>query len=629
MAATSREESYRDRRRSFEARASALEQKTHRISNLRGLAFATFAVAGLIAAFGDGGLIAATVSVAGLAAFILAVAVHVRVFADLDEARRWAQVNANAELRCGASWTTLPTTGHAYAADSHPYAEDLDLFGRGSLFQKIAVAHTRYGQDRLAEMLKVPAAPVEIRERQDAVRALSHELEWRQSLETHGIAASEGNSTQRSKRDGEESAPPDPEPFLRWVEAPPTLLGNRAVRAAAWALPSLTVAAAIAGALSLVPAVAWALPLAVQIALLLRLGQSLSDTFSAVSTSKGSFVRYGSMLEMVEAMSFESPRLIKLRAKLAEGGLRPSAAMRRFHRIMGWFELRHNGMVHPLPNIALLWDLHCVLALERWKSEVGTAARAWFDTVGELEALSSFAGLLYDEPEYCLAKVTEGPPRFVATGIGHPLIPGARRVANDVCLIGPGKALLVTGSNMSGKSTLLRAMGLAAVMAYAGAPVCAKHLELSEATIRTSIRVRDSLQAGVSHFYAEIEKLRLALDGVTADRPVFFLLDEILHGTNSTERQAGARWVLAELLRFGCIGAVSTHDTELCRLEGELMARVDQVHFQESTHEGRMSFDYVLRPGPVRAGNALRLMRLVGLEVPLPQEECPPGATSG
>jgi DNA mismatch repair ATPase MutS len=186
-----------------------------------------------------------------------------------------------------------------------------------------------------------------------------------------------------------------------------------------------------------------------------------------------------------------------------------------------------------------------------------------------------------------------------------------------VSLARPGSALLVTGSNMSGKSTLLRSLGVAAVLAFAGAPVCARRLRLSKLVIRSSVRVNDSLERGVSHFYAEVKKLKTALDATSDGRAVLFLLDEILHGTNSRERQIGARWILAELLKHGAIGAVSTHDEELCRLPPELMTRVELVHFRETVSDGAMTFDYRLREGPVKAGNALRVMRLAGLDVPL------------
>jgi len=263
------------------------------------------------------------------------------------------------------------------------------------------------------------------------------------------------------------------------------------------------------------------------------------------------------------------------------------------------------------------WDIHCVLRLEAWQRRAGRAARRWFAALGELEALSSLAGHASDEPAASFPRLAPDGPYFDAEALGHPLIAAADRVVNDVTLSTPGQALMVTGSNMSGKSTLLRAMGLAVVLAHAGGAVCARRLALRELGLGTSIRVSDSLADGVSHFYAEVRRLRDVVAAARGPRPLLFLLDEILHGTNSRERQIGARWVLAELLAAGASGAVSTHDMELMRLPAELSDRVEVVHFRESATEDRMTFDYRLRPGPVREGNALRLMRHVGLPVPL------------
>jgi len=206
--------------------------------------------------------------------------------------------------------------------------------------------------------------------------------------------------------------------------------------------------------------------------------------------------------------------------------------------------------------------------------------------------------------------------RFAAQGIAHPLLPAAVRVGNDVSLPGPGSALLVTGSNMSGKSTLLRSLGVAYALACSGGPVCATRLELGSLRLATSLRIRDSLEEGVSHFYAELHKLKAVLDATAEPVPVLFLLDEILHGTNSRERQIGARWIMAQLLQRGALGAVSTHDMELCRLTPELMSHVELVHLREDVKGQEMTFDYRLRQGPVSEGNALRLMRRIGLDVP-------------
>jgi DNA mismatch repair ATPase MutS len=323
------------------------------------------------------------------------------------------------------------------------------------------------------------------------------------------------------------------------------------------------------------------------------------------------------MLRLVEELKLDVPLLAELKARLLKSGSPPSAAMARLERVLGWFELRHNGLVYPFVNLLTLWDVHCTLALERWRETVRGTLPDWFEVLGEMEALSSLAGLAHDETDFTFPEVRVDGPLFVAEALAHPLIEAGRRVANDVSLETKGTALLVTGSNMSGKSTLLRAMGLSAVLAYAGGPACASRLRIAPMTIRTSVRVSDSLERGVSHFLAEVKKLSAVLEASQGEKPVFFLLDEVLHGTNSRERQIGARWLLSELLKRGAVGAVSTHDEELCRLTPELMNRVRLVHFRETVEDGKMTFDFRLREGPVKAGNALRVMHLAGLDVPL------------
>lgn len=612
-------EFYAERRRHFEQLGERLGRRSRLVSNLRGLSFGLTVIALLIAVFGGSGAMAGLVAAGAAVAFFVLVTVHPGVLDAEETARRWARVNFDAEARAAGSWLSLTEDGARYRDPSHPYAEDLDLFGRGSLFQRICVAHTRFGQDRLAEMLCSAAAPADIRARQRAVRALATELDLRQEFEAHALAVVERPTADSTadRRGAARREPPDPSPFLAWSEAPNALRNRTTLVWLARLLPPVTVGAVLAASFGALPAFVWAVPLASQILVNLSVAGISSRTFWAVSATQGAFLRYGAMLGLLENMKVSAPLLQSIQARLAEAGTSPSAAMRQFRRIVSWFDLRHNGLVHPFANALLMWDIHCVLALESWRNRAGNRIRAWFSAIGEVEALTSFAGLAHDEAGFCDPQIIEGEAHLHAVGLGHPLIVDAKRVDNDVGPLGPGSALLVTGSNMSGKSTLLRSIGLAAVMAQAGCPVCARRLTLSPLTVVTSVRVSDSLEAGVSRFYAEVAKLKRAVDTASGAVPLLFLLDEILHGTNSRERQIGARWVIGELLARGAVGAASTHDEALCRLTPDLQNRVTQVHFEESVSNEAMTFDYELRPGPVRSGNALRLMRTVGLDVPL------------
>jgi DNA mismatch repair ATPase MutS len=300
---------------------------------------------------------------------------------------------------------------------------------------------------------------------------------------------------------------------------------------------------------------------------------------------------------------------------------RASQAVVRLERIIGWAEVRYAGVVAFFANMFLLWDVFVTASLLRWRARDGASMRRFIDAMAQLEALASLGTFAAEHADFTYPEVDEAELRFVAEELCHPLIPASRRVGNDVALVRPGSALMITGSNMSGKSTLLRAMGVNAVLALAGAPVCARRLSMAVCRVRTSMRIKDSLEEGVSHFYAELERLKLVVDTVSSKQRVFFLLDEVLHGTNSRERIIGARAVVEKLLAEGAIGAISSHDLGLASLERESAGRVTNMHFQELVGEGKMVFDYKLKPGVVTSSNALRLMKLVGIDVELPEAD--------
>jgi DNA mismatch repair ATPase MutS len=278
--------------------------------------------------------------------------------------------------------------------------------------------------------------------------------------------------------------------------------------------------------------------------------------------------------------------------------------------------------LHAVFNILILWDLHWLFRLERWRSELGGRVRGWFESLAQLESLCSLAALAHDRPQFTFPDLAPIGPVFIAKGLGHPLLDNP--VRNDVDIPGPRHALIITGSNMSGKSTLLRSIGTNAVLALTGAPVCAQSLEVSELRVLTSMHVRDSLEHGVSHFYAEVQRIKAVLDAAAAaNGRALFLLDEILWGTNTRERQIASREVLRLLLKTGASGAVSTHDLSLASLEQELGSRVRNFHFKDQLVDGEMTFDYRLRDGVLDSTNALRLLRRMGIAI---EEKEPPSS---
>lgn len=541
-----------------------------------------------------------SVTLAATFAFVVLVFLHARVANRRDRLEAARRYNERGTDRLDGKWTAFEDDGARYLRDDHAYALDLDIFGKASVFQLLNDTRTRMGARRLATWLAAPAQDAAIGTRQQAVRELSEMHAWRESLAVAGAVASETS--------------PDPEPLLAWGERPPVLRAPVLARLGAWAGTLLLLGVALACAHPAIPGWVFLVPYSLNMIVTIALSRRLQPIIEAVSERSDDLERHGEMLELVEQQTFASDGLRALQDHLRASGKFASAEIRRLARIVSILDARRNGAFRALIGPALLWDLHCVFALERWQVRVGPGARGWLRALADVEALSSLATFGFEHPDFTYPTIEPGELHFDAEGLGHPLIREDVRVVNDVSLPGPGSVLLVTGSNMSGKSTLLRSVGVAAVLALAGAPVCARQLRLSGCTVRTSMRVSDSLKDGISRFYAELMKIKQVTQ--TAEQtPVLFLLDEILHGTNSRERHIGARSIIRTLIECGSTGAVSTHDLALASLADELPERVRLVHLQEQVIDGKMVFDYRLREGVVKSGNALRWMREVGLRV--------------
>jgi hypothetical protein len=461
-----RKQLYQSLAQKWAKEAERLGARSRLISNLRGLCFGSALIAAVAAIAGADAGLYVPIALALLAAFFGFVVAHGRVIDAFDLAERWVDVNRDAESRLEHRWDNLPDTGEGLASPEHVYAADLDVFGRGSLFQRLCVARTRFGRERLAELLLQPAELPEIARRQSAVRALGDQLELRQRFEAHALgmlrAGRKGTASARVR------SAPNPAPLLAWAESEPELLTDRLTVWGSRLLPPLTLAAFVARYAFGRPALPIAICVVLQLVVLVRSLRATQRAFRAVSVTEGAFLRYGTLLEIIEQHTTSDPLLVELKQRLDTQAGAPSLAMTRFRRLVGWFDLRHNPLVHPFVNLLLLWDVHCTLALERWQRATGKHLRDWFEVIGWFEALASLAAFAADEPGATYPELSPGPALFQAEGLCHPLIHADRRVANDVLLPAPGNALLVTGSNMSGKSTLLRAMGVSTVLALTG-----------------------------------------------------------------------------------------------------------------------------------------------------------------
>ncbi|MBM4379693.1 MAG: DNA mismatch repair protein MutS, partial [Deltaproteobacteria bacterium] len=523
---------------------------------------------------------------------------HGRLDARVLRARLLKAAAERGMARLDGRWHGFTRKGERFLSADHPYAPDLDLFGQGSLFQLLDETGTTAGEVRLAAWLSAPAEAAEVASRQEAVRELAPRLDFRQQLIAAGTEVTVAHM--------------DPGPLRAWASGPDLLRGIRWARWLPFVLPPVTLSLWALGRQGLVPAWLYGPLLLLQLGVAVATRRPLVALHAAISPGEQAFQRFGPLFAAVEAQAFEGARLRTLLQPLG-GTVRPSGALGRFGTLLSLAEVRRNQL-GPALNLLLLWDVAAGFALERWRAAHGPEVDRWFDALAELEALCSLAGLAHDRPDHAFPVLVPEGPCFEAEGLGHLLL--ERPVCNDVQLSGRGSAWVVTGSNMSGKTTLLRAVGLNAVLALAGGPVCAASLELSPLQVLTSMRVKDSLERGVSYFYAEVQRLKLLLDAAAA-RPGqgLFLLDEILLGTNARERQLASREVLKLLLSHGAVGGVSTHDLALATLSEEPGSRVRNVHFRDEVVNGQMTFDYRLRDGVVDTTNALRVMRLAGVPV--------------
>jgi hypothetical protein len=351
----------------------------------------------------DESLLGLGVGFAAVAAFMVLVAVHTRVLSAEDLAWRFWRVNENAAQRARDEWQTLPEDGAEFQSAEHPNSADLDVFGPRSLFQFINVAHTSYGQAALAGYLSGIDQREVIALRQEAVRELAGQLELRQQLEAYTLRS----ANPPGQRASQNTAALDLQQLIRWAESEPVLSPQTALRWAARILPVLTLAGFAASRFWELPALIWALPLAAQIAISFKCGPEAVRVFSAVSSSPGAFARLRPSLTLIEGADLKAPMLLKLGELLGKGDRSASHQMRRFERVLSWFELRHNGMIYPFINVLLLWDVQCVMALEKWQQEAGHALSPWLRALGQWEALSSLAGVAHDNPEFTFPEVVE------------------------------------------------------------------------------------------------------------------------------------------------------------------------------------------------------------------------------
>jgi hypothetical protein len=584
------------RRLEFLRTTQARYESQHRSLGIAKLALgaATLVVIGLA-------LVTKLISVLWVAGPLLAIvvlaAIHARVLKRCGRCSRTMAYYERALARMDSRWMGAGETGERFQNASHPYSRDLDLFGDGSLFQLLSTARTRAGQETLANWLLAPSSPEVVWRRQAAVAELRQRLDVREDL---AVLAEEARSLAPAEALAAwgEGEPLPASQSLRWVSAMLALLWT--VSLVAWIVWGLGYAALLISAINL----------SFYFGCRWRVGKIVS----AVESATSDLALLAGVLARLEGEEFTAPRLVELREALQSQGWPPSRWITRLSRLMEYLDSRRNMFVRTVDPF-VLWTLQCACAVETWRKRTGPAVRRWLATVGEFEVLSSLGGYAYEHPADVFPEFAEASPCFEAEGLAHPLLSDRDAVRNDLRFGRDLQVLIISGPNMAGKSTLVRAVGINAVLAQCGAPVRARRLRLSPLTVGASICVLDSLQGGISRFYAEIRRLKQIIDLTQGQLGVLFLLDEFLQGTNSHDRRLGAEAMVRSLVERGAIGLVTTHDLALAEIVERLGPRAANAHFEDRLEDGKLLFDYRLQPGVVRTSNALNLMRSIGLDV--------------
>ena len=551
--------------------------------------------------------IAAAVALIVTAALFLGlVALHSRTRADERRAKDLCKLNGLGVARVRRDWPSLPLPREITPLD-HPYASDLDVAGTtASLYRLLDVVSGSTGRPVLLRwLLEEPPSLEELGERQKAVAELATAVELREEL---AVLA----------RRGQDVAPEQLAAFFQWAESEPWLWTRPVLLWTARIIPLVTVAMAVLALFGRLPSTAPGLSIVVGLFVLARYRSAMTEQLANVFRRGTGLRSQRHMLDVLGASKFESPLLQREQSRAILG----TAGLRALERCLSLLE-GQGSLVHAVLAALVLWDVHALAWLDRWRIRYGRSLRPSLEALGNVEALAALGTLAHDNPAWTFPGLDPQADCLTATMLGHPLIAPVIRIANDVTVGPPETLLLVTGSNMSGKSTLLRAIGLNVVLAQAGAPVCARSLTMPPVELRTSIRLADSLERGVSLFMAELERLKAIVDAAHLpgrERRLLYLLDEILHGTNTGERLIAARAVLVHLVRAGAIGAVTTHDLTLAA-DGALATAARPVHFTEQVGgagdgAAGMTFDYKLRPGLATSTNALKLLALVGLALP-------------
>ncbi|KPK84718.1 MAG: hypothetical protein AMS27_09165 [Bacteroides sp. SM23_62_1] len=589
---------YNERIEEFSSELAHIQNKINVISLLRLFAFVAGVALSIFIYRISPWLTAITVLL-----FTIAFLVLVRIFMKLKNhsnyLRNLIAVNKK-ELMCFSGEFLDFEDGLAYIQDDHPYAADLDIFGYGSIFQIINRTSSFQGKRKLADWLLSRADEHQIIPRQQAIAEVKNKTEWRHEFQANGMDLSES---------GQEF-----EEIRNWLEEDPFFLNNILYRSFIYILPSITIILLVLSFFFL-PINFFFFLVLIQFGITGINLRKINRQHRVMTKKYHLFSTYSKLFMLIEEEQFVTEKLVSLKNELYSGNEKASKKIRLFARLIDNFDRRLNMIAGVFLNGLFLWDINCVIRLEAWRNLNRKNLLKWLQVIAEYDVLISFGGYWFNNPGFTLPVIKHGTFIFKSEQISHPLINTTERIYNDFALNGAGQMMLVTGSNMAGKSTFLRSIGVNMILGMAGAPVCAKYLEFTPVQIFTSMRIGDSIIQKESTFYAELKRLKHIIDHFEAGGKALVLLDEILKGTNSKDKHYGSEILIRQLIRYGANAVVATHDLDLCRLENDLPGQVNNFCFEVYIENGQFHYDYILRKGVCKTMNATELMKQMGISV--------------
>ena len=590
---------YKNRIDKLQIGLKKLQQKKSSFGWLRFGAIAAIVIAFYVL-WSLGFLYVAVTSVLLLIIFIRLLYADLRNKAAIDHVNKLISINHNELKFLNGDYHDF-SAGNEHIPNDHAYANDLDIFGKASLFQFINRTESEMGSWQLAQYLQFPAEQKLIINRQVAVKELLQKIEWIQDLQAKGKEKKITFSTKYR--------------LQNWIEEPPVFSKFKPWKWLRYVLPAIIISVVVLYIFDEIPSAVFYLSLLLFAAIAYQINKYVAPVHDQLSKIAEEIETLSAAIGHIENATFECDLLKKVQSNLYHQNKNVSDDITRLRKLLDKLDLRYNLVISAPLNILLLWNLQQMLDLEKWKSEQQQNIEKWFTTLGHIEALSSFGILHFNEPDWAFPTII--PDYFFIEGkeIGHPLIAKNKRVDNYIEIKHDGELMVVTGSNMAGKSTYLRSVGVNVILAMAGAPTCAKELKVSHVQIISSMRITDNLAESTSTFYAELKKLKTIIEKVNAGERVFILLDEILRGTNSLDRHTGSVALIKQLIKHHAAAIIATHDLELAKIKNDFPESIINYHFDVQVSNDELYFDYKLKPGVCKSLNASMLMKKIGIEL--------------